>query len=216
MKLDEMKVQYDRNRDDFSKTSDFTLQKEKPNRKPDISGIAVKIGLCASVLILAFVIRLAGYGSPKNDVAAASTNTEPEAGKDTNDLSQVGALHFVDAGALTKWAAPVAANDIELLRDGSLLRFTATDANVSACMAGTVLTVGEDVQYGKTVRIQSEDDRETLYYGFSEINVREGDRIAAGDCIGTVSVGRSIYLKVLEKGEPQDPTAYVDLSLNRE
>jgi hypothetical protein len=37
-----------------------------------------------------------------------------------------------------------------------------------------------------------------------------------GDLLGTVSPGRSIYLKVLEKGAPQNPTEYVDLSLGKE
>ena len=216
MKLDEMKVQYDKSRDDFSKTTDFTLQEEKKTAKPDVSGIAVKIGLCASVLILAFVVRAAGFGTAKEKVQAASANADPDTSQSNTDRSQIGTLHFVDAGVMTKWTAPVLTNDIELLRDGRLLRFTATNTDVTACMAGTVLSVGEDAQYGKTVRIQSEEDRETLYYGFSEIAVKEGDTIAAGARIGEVAVGHSIYLKVLEKGEPQDPTEYVDLSLNRE
>ena len=43
----------------------------------------------------------------------------------------------------------------------------------------------------------------------------ENDTVSAGDTLGTVTVGRSLFLRVLENGSPQDPTAYVDLSLNR-
>jgi septal ring factor EnvC (AmiA/AmiB activator) len=53
-----------------------------------------------------------------------------------------------------------------------------------------------------------------VYYGFDKINVAEGSDVAAGDVIGTVTPGKSMYLRVFENGAPQDPSAYVDLSLN--
>ena len=211
MKLDEMKVQYDKSRDGFTKESAFEVKKEKPLPRVDVSGIAVKVGLCAGVLALAFIVRAFGVGAPKTQVAEASTHTETSG--DTTE-EQPGKLKYVDATG-TKWAAPVISNDIELLRDGQLLRFTAGASDVFACMEGKVLSVGTDEALGNYVRIQSEDDCETLYYGFDAIKVSENDAVRSGDAIGTVAVGRSLYLRVLEKGAPQDPTEYVDLSLNR-
>ena len=61
------------------------------------------------------------------------------------------------------------------------------------------------------MRIRSDTDCETVYYGFEP-----DSEVQAGDVLGTVAPGRSIYLKVLEKGAPQDPTEYVDLSLGNE
>ena len=119
-------------------------------------------------------------------------------------------------GTVTKWSAPVVTNDIELLRDGQLLRFTATNSDVKACLNGKVLSVGEEEPFGKCVRIQAEGDLETLYFGFAQISIEEGQQIEAGQVLGTIEVGRSIYMKVLDRGEPQDPTAYIDLSINRE
>jgi hypothetical protein len=46
--------------------------------------------------------------------------------------------------------------------------------------------------------------------------VKEGDTVASGDALGTVALGHSMYLRVYENGAPQDPTAYVDLSLRNE
>ena len=211
MKLDEMKVQYDKTRDGFTKEAAFEVKTEKRIPKVDISGIAVKVGLCAGVLALAFIVRAFGVGAPKTQVAEASTHTE-NSGETTQE--QPGKLKYVDATG-TKWAAPVRANDIELLREGQLLRFTAGASDVYSCMDGKVLSVGTDETLGQFVRVQTDTDCEAFYYGFDTVTVRENDTVKAGDTLGTVSVGRSLFLRVLEGGAPQDPTAYVDLSLNR-
>ena len=218
MKLDEMKVQYEKSRDGFSKESAFTVQSAQKSVRTDASGIVIKIGLCAAVLILAFIIRAVGVGSQKNEVVTASANggsAGAAAAGESND-AQIGSLHYVETGAMAKWNAPVVSNDIELLRDGQLLRFTANSDTVTACMSGKVLSVGEEEPFGKSVRIQSDADVETLYYGFSEVSVKEGQTVQADDILGSVERGRSIYFKVLERGEPQDPTGYVDLSLHQE
>lgn len=211
MKLDEMKVQYDKGRDGFTKESSFEVKSEKPIPKVDVSGIAVKVGLCLGVLALAFIIRAFGVGAPKATPIEASTHSE---NTDETAEEQPGKLKYVDATG-TKWAAPVRANDIELLREGQLLRFTAGASDVFSCMEGKVLSVGTDETLGQFVRVQSEDDCEAFYYGLDTISVNENDTVKAGDAIGTISVGRSLFLRVLMGGAPQDPTAYVDLSLNR-
>ena len=215
MKLDEMKVQYDKSRDGFTQESAFTVRSEEKGVRTDASGMVIKIGLCAAVLILAFIIRAIGVGQQKNAVVAASASSDGTSSASGQNDERIGALHYVDGGTAAKWTAPVLSNDIELLRDGQLLRFTATNDTVVACMSGKVLSVSEDPSLGKSVRIQSDADVETLYFGFAEIAVTEGQEIAANDVLGTIERGRSIYLKVLEQGEPQDPTGYVDLSLQQ-
>ena len=212
MKLDEMKVQYERSRDGFTHESKFTLKQEKQIPKIDINGIAVKIGLCVGVLALAFIVRAFGVGAPKEKVAEVSSRSD---GSGETEQYQPGKLRYVEANG-TKWASPVRANDIELMREESMLRFTAGASGVSACMDGKVLSVGTDPKYGTFVRVQSPEDCETVCFGLESVSVKEGDSVKAGDMLGTVSVGRSMYLKVYEKGEPQDPTAYVDLSLKKE
>ncbi len=211
MKLDEMKVQYDRSRDGFTKESDFAVRQERKLPKIDVNGIAIKIGLCAGVLALAFIMRAFGVGAPKAQTVEASSHSDG-----TNEAEQAnpGSLKYVDA-TQTKWTAPVRANDIELILDGRMLRFTAGASDVSACAEGKVLSVGTDATYGSFVRIQTQGDCETVYYGLDTVSVSEGENVRTGDLIGTVPVGRSMYLRVYEQGAPVDPTGYVDLSLNR-
>ena len=213
MKLDEMKVQYERSRDGFQNESDFEVKQETPKLKVDASGIAIKLGLCMAVLALAIVIRAFGVGKPEERVAQTSTANSEPTDSDSQQENTIGALHYVETGTVLKWTAPVMSNDIELLRDGQLLRFTAIGEKVTACMAGRVLSVEQDAQLGNCVRIQSEADRETIYYGFETVTVQPNSEVAQGDTLGTVAPGRSIYLKVLENGAPQDPTEYVNLSL---
>ena len=210
MKLDEMKVQYDKARDGFTKESEFAVKQEKKLPKVDMSGIAIKVGLCVGVLALAFIVRAFGVGAPKEAVSEVSTHAEDSADTDQN---RPGKLKYVEVPG-TKWAAPVLANDIEMMLEGNMLRFTAASKDVKSCMDGKVLSVGTDEAYGAYVRVQSSSDREAVYYGFDEIRVAEGTDVAAGDVIGTVAPGKSMYLRVFENGAPQDPSAYVDLSLN--
>ena len=215
MKTDEMKIQYERERDGFERESAFAVSEGKPQVKVDASGIVIKISLCAAVLALAIIVRAFGVGKPDTGVVSASSVADPSA-SDPQGEEAIGTLRYVDAASVLKWTAPVLSNDIELLRDGQLLRFTALSGTVNACMAGKVLSVETDEQLGKTVRIQSENDCETVYYGFETVDVRQNATVAQGDALGTVQPGRSIYLRVFEQGQPQDPTAYVDLSLRNE
>ncbi|MDO4835451.1 MAG: M23 family metallopeptidase [Clostridia bacterium] len=214
MKLDEMKVQYDKSRDGFTRESSFEVKKEKPLPKININGIAVKVGLCAGVLALAFIVRAFGVGAPKQQ-SVAEVNAHSDGTGEQNEDSVPGKLKYVEASA-SKWAAPVRSTDIELMREGQMLRFTAGATDVLSCMDGRVLSVGTDETFGECVRVQSETDCEAFYYGFERIAVKEGDTVKAGDTLGTVALGRSLYMKVYQSGAPQDPTAYVDLSLKGE
>ena len=89
MKLDEMKVQYDKSRDGFTKESDFSVKPEKALPKIDVNGIAIKVGLCAGVLALVFIVRTFGVGAPKAQVAEVSTHSD---GKEETDYNQPGRL----------------------------------------------------------------------------------------------------------------------------
>ncbi len=212
MKLDEMKVQYDRSRDGFTKESDFAVKQERKLPKININGIAVKVGLCAGVLALAFIVRAFGVGAPKDRTVEASSHSD---GTGETDQNAPGSLKYVDASG-AKWTAPVRSNDIELMLEGRMLRFTAGDTAVSSCMDGKVHSVGSDATYGNFVRVQSDADCEAVYYGLDTVNVKEGDTVRSGDALGTVTVGHSMYLRVYEQGAPVDPTTYVDLSLRHE
>lgn len=63
-------------------------------------------------------------------------------------------------------------------------------APVVACLSGTVLSVGEEGEWGLCVRIRHDGGYESLYAGLCEAPyARAGDRVAAGQTVGHVGNG---------------------------
>ena len=112
--------------------------------------------------------------------------------------------------------APVRADEVTLLREDSVVGFSALNREVSCCCGGQVFALGEDEDWGKYVRIRSAGDLDTVYYGLEEISVRAGQTVAAGAILGTVPPGRRVYFGVSEKGAPQDPRLYVALGVQKQ
>jgi septal ring factor EnvC (AmiA/AmiB activator) len=115
-----------------------------------------------------------------------------------------------------KWAPPVQSDEISLLREDSVVGFSALNTQVSCCCGGQVFNLGEDEDWGKYVRVRSAGDIDAVYYGLEEVSVKAGQPVAAGQLLGTVPVGRRVYLSVSEKGAPQDPRAYVSLTVQKQ
>ena len=203
----------------------FTVQ--EPGKKVEVraGSMMAKISLCLGVLLVALVLELGAAGSgTKAEVFAAEREPETTAREEA-----LGALYFVEASradptALTesanvrrmKWAPPVQADEVTLLREDSVVGFSALNTQVACCCGGQVFAVGEDEDWGKYVRVRSAGDVDAVYYGFEEVSVRAGETVATGQLLGTVPVGRRVYLAVSEKGAPQDPRAYVSLSVQKQ
>ena len=204
----------------------FTVR-EPGERVTDRAGsMMAKLSLCLGVLLVALVLELGSTGADRQRAVFAA-----EAGKDPQPTAreELGALYFVETKGTTptaeaqnaqvqrvKWAPPVRSDEVTLLREDSVVGFSALDTDVSCCCAGQVFAVGEDEDWGKYVRVRSAGDIDTVYYGFETVGVRAGQTVAAGQLLGTVPVGRRVYFAVSEKGAPQDPRAYVSLTVQKQ
>ena len=89
---------------------------------------------------------------------------------------------------------------------------------VVAAAAGTVLSVGEDDRLGVNIRIEHAGGYVTTYASLHpETFVAAGDKVDAGDVIGTVgntslseaALGAHLHFSVTRNGELIDPTAYL-------
>ena len=205
MKMEQMKVKYQEGEQNgMDRLDSFSIDEPAPELEVKGTGMFIKIGICMVALALALVVRLFGVEGERTAEPAMQTNeAEPS--------QAVGALRYVEAD--TKWQAPVLSNDVELLRDNQLLRFTATEPVVRSCMAGRVLMVETDARFGTFVRIQGEDGWESVLYGFETVSVENGQSVETTTELGTVSVGGSIYLSIQKDGVPGDPAEWIDLSL---
>ncbi len=91
---------------------------------------------------------------------------------------------------------------------------------VKCVFSGTVESVKKDDTLGYTVKVQHANGRTTLYANLSEdVRVKEGDRVSAGDVIGTVgksaisdcALAPHLHFAVFVDGKPKDPAKYVRL-----
>ncbi|WDZ85243.1 M23 family metallopeptidase [Micromonospora cathayae] len=80
---------------------------------------------------------------------------------------------------------------------------------------GTVTKAGWFGGYGYTVIVQHADGSEAIYGHSSQLSVKEGQQVKAGDQLGLVgntghSYGSHLHLEVHVKGEPLDPVPWLE------
>lgn len=92
----------------------------------------------------------------------------------------------------------------------------ADGALVKAACEGTVSAVKDDPRYGLTVILSHNGDVSTVYCGFSQVQVKEGTKVKAGDTLGTLGgeifcereQGIHLHFEVLVSGSNVNPGEY--------
>lgn len=199
----------------------FTVEKaEKRPSAVRAGSMMAKIGLCAFALACAILLRVLGLGSEEEtrETSAEAATLQAQA-SETGEEDGLGSLHFVDAGTdavllgVGKWSAPLRCTDVQLIREDTLLCYTAAEEQVSACCAGEVNELAEDPLLGSYVRLRCANDTDVILYGFRSVSVQLGQQVSAGDALGSVAKGDSVYFAVLQGGALQDPLSYVELGV---
>lgn len=91
---------------------------------------------------------------------------------------------------------------------------SAVGTEVKAAAKGVVTSIEEDVRTGTTVTLALGNNTSLVYGQLAVTDLKEGDILEAGECIGTVAEptryyvveGPNLYFKVLEGEESIDPT----------
>ena len=88
------------------------------------------------------------------------------------------------------------------------------DTPVGAVHEGTVVFADHFRGYGLMVVVDHGDKHHTLYAHLAETRVVPGQRVAAGELVGTVGAtslgGPGLYFEVRREGRPQDPLEWLD------
>ncbi|MET3978656.1 murein DD-endopeptidase MepM/ murein hydrolase activator NlpD [Mucilaginibacter sp. UYP25] len=89
---------------------------------------------------------------------------------------------------------------------------------VKCTASGRVVFAGKAGGYGNCIKIRHANNIETWYGHLSKINVKEGQRVTAGDLIGKVgSTGRStgphLHYEIRKDGHPVNPKQYLSLNM---
>lgn len=93
-----------------------------------------------------------------------------------------------------------------------------TGDEVKAAFEGVVRIAHYDGDYGRVVVIRHNNGLETLYGHLSRLNVKEGEKVEAGDVIGLGgntgrSTGSHLHFEVRYLGEPINPNEVIDWEL---
>lgn len=80
---------------------------------------------------------------------------------------------------------------------------------VRAAAAGWAIHVGTLRGYGQLVIVKHNDDWLTVYGNLDRLLVKEGDRIAAGQDIGSMSRASELHFEVRGNGKPVNPASYL-------
>lgn len=201
---------------------------------------AVLVAACALILAAAVVLTIAftvGGNDPINDPVIETPDDgnngeepeEPSGGDDDEDDEPT-------AGE-TVLSLPVAnvsvGTSYEFWYNSTLNRYSlhtgvdfsaAAGTSVTAAAAGTIESITDNILEGGKIVIDHGDGLKTVYASI-EVNaqLREGDTVAKGDALGTVSAevdtmgneyneGAHLHFEVTQDGESIDPVTYLDLS----
>jgi murein hydrolase activator len=87
------------------------------------------------------------------------------------------------------------------------------DAPVRAVHDGTVAFADQFLGYGLMVILDHGGKNHTLYAHLAETSVQPGQRVSAGDVVGTVGAssveGPGLYFELRSQGKPQDPLEWL-------
>ena len=90
------------------------------------------------------------------------------------------------------------------------------NSTVSAVLDGTIISAGWNDETGFTVQIQHTNDLVSIYKHNTRLLKKAGERVSAGTPIalvgdeGSLSTGPHLHFELWHKGEPVDPTMYIN------
>jgi stage II sporulation protein Q len=93
--------------------------------------------------------------------------------------------------------------------------------DVIAISEGTVISVTEDDNVGKTIEIKHNDNYISIYQSLSEVSVKKDDVITQGQIIGKSGtneldqeIGNHLHFELYVKGQSVNPELYLNKELN--
>ena len=90
------------------------------------------------------------------------------------------------------------------------------NSTVSAVLDGTIISAAWNDETGFTVQIQHTNDLVSIYKHNTRLLKKAGERVSAGTPIalvgdeGSLSTGPHLHFELWHKGEPVDPTMYIN------
>lgn len=187
-------------------------EKRMEEKKGRAVGMWLKIAICAVALLIVIAIEVLALTGPENEPVRAVSGEAESGGEDA-----YGKLRFVSGqGARSvfsisqRWSAPLDALEVSSIDDGGALFTAEPGARISLPAAGEVRELFTHAEYGPSVRIYHGEGLESVYYGFDEIRVEEGQPLLALDTLGTLGESGSLLIHVRQSDRLEDALRYID------
>ena len=223
-----------------------TMQKDHFNKFSKLwkdKGYYILLGLCVVAVGVSGYFFLDGARQEQAALSVPATVVEPEKTPQTRPTTKPAQpTQSVSAPAAEPVVQTVESEETVLPVNGQIIRPYAADrltyhpttrdwrvhtgvdlaaeagASVAAAKAGTVTAIYEDEAFGTTVVILHNEDYTTHTGNLGEeLSVAAGDKVSAGDIIGTVGTTAlqetadpaHVHFEVYKDGQPTDPVAFL-------
>jgi len=138
----------------------------------------------------------------------------------TNDQVKVGKYYYDYQADENKQQNSITYHDNTYMQNSGVDYILKETFEVNSILDGTVTNVTQDELLGNCVEIKHDNDYTSIYQSLSEVSVKKGDTVTAGQVIGKSGqntldkdMGNHLHFELYIKGEVVDPLNYIDKEL---
>ena len=141
----------------------------------------------------------------------------------TNDQVKIGKYYYDYKADETKQQNSITYHDNTYMQNSGIDYILEETFEVNSILDGTVTNVTTDELLGNCVEIKHDNNYTSIYQSLSEVSVKKGDKVTAGQVIGKSGqntldkdMGNHLHFELYIKGEVVDPLNYLDKQVEKQ
>ncbi len=141
----------------------------------------------------------------------------------TNDKVKVGKYYYDYKADEEKQQNSITYHDNTYMQNSGVDYILEESFDVVSIMDGTVTNVNTDDLLGQCIEIKHDNNYTSIYQSLSEVNVKKGDKVTAGQLLGKSGenaldkdMGNHLHFELYLKGQVVDPLSYIDKELEQD
>lgn len=139
----------------------------------------------------------------------------------TNDKVKIGKYFYDYKADETRQQNSITYHDNTYMQNSGVDYTLGEVFDINSILDGTVTSVTKDDLLGNCVEIKHDNDYTSIYQSLSEVSVKKGDKVTAGQVIGKSGqntldkdMGNHLHFELYIKGQVVDPLNYLDKDLS--
>ena len=141
----------------------------------------------------------------------------------TSDSVKIGKYYYDYKGEESKQQNSITYHNNTYMQNSGVDYISNEAFDVVSILDGTVTNVTEDELLGNCIEIKHDNNYTSVYQSLSEVNVKKGDKVLAGQLLGKSGentldkdMGNHLHFELYIKGEVVNPEDYIDKELTTE